>query len=591
MFRKLNQIKYKILIANLILLLCFNLLTVWFWSERFSTDAEDSASTYITEMLRVSNDNFEVSLKDINAIVNIASNDGRFIEVLSHPEHISGAEYLRDSRVIKDYLLGLFTYKHYLNDILVADLGGRSFSNGNTISLEYLMKQDWYPELINTEGKMVIIPPHFNSDRASVSMNSSDKVISIAKPIMDEGKVLGFIIADVRSQLLTDVFHGNLSSQTQMIVANALTGEVINDAEARNQSLPYSSDNLKRVVSSIEQTQGSFYTQVGNKKVLMVYRYSTISNWVFIGIVPKSALMEHFYDSRNANLWMTALFGLIAIIASAFIFSYLTKSIRQLNRAMEQIDHNNLQIKVKIKSHDEIGQLFRQFTSMVERIRKLVSDTKKKEEDKRKAELRALQAQINPHFLYNTLNTIKFVSILQGSYDIQNIAESLSRLMHINMQDKVFISVEEEMEYLQCYLQIQEYKYSNKFTYSFSIDPDIKLLRIPKLLLQPFVENALIHGIGPMKGQGLLIVKGYRESGQLKFVIHDNGLGMDDTQLNAIVDENTSGKGLGVRNVISRIRMYFDEQGKVSVVSERNLYTIVEITLPIINNEKEKWHA
>jgi two-component system sensor histidine kinase YesM len=228
---------------------------------------------------------------------------------------------------------------------------------------------------------------------------------------------------------------------------------------------------------------------------------------------------------------------------------------------------------------------------MIVRIRELINDINHREKEKRKSDLRVLQSQINPHFLHNTLNTIKFLAVLQGADNIKSVSESLSTLLHINMDERNLISVEEELEYIRSYLNIQKFKYSNKFNASFHIEEEIKTCMVLKLLLQPIIENALEYGIGPLPTQGDILIKIYKDGQALKLRVQDNGPGMDQELIAKLLDNSIQTKGIGIRNTISRIKLNFGDDFGIFILSEPYLYTIVEISVPLIIGEEVENHV
>lgn len=582
-----RSIKYKFLIANLTLIVILCSVIISLWNIRTARDTRAFASEYINEMLRISNDNLEVSLKDIYGLLSIASIDSEIIQTLANPLR-TDQEYVQADRKMRTYIAELFTYKHYLNDIIIAGNNKNMFSLGNSVSFDFLANQTWYGKLWNKEGETVLIPPHYTIKDPVTSPFHDDKVISVAKPVSKDNEVVGFVMADVRMQLLSDIFSSNLKDEVNMVVADREGNIVFKPQESEYKNSAPEAESLAKVTAQIRGEDGSFYTRLGEENYLIVYHYSPLTEWMMIGFVPKSHLLEQFQATRNLTLYISIIFIGVSAIVSILLTSFLTKSILRLNRAINKFDGEHMDLQIVIKSNDEIGQLYRQFNQMVFRIKELMEDTKRTEEGKRRAEIRALQAQINPHFLHNSLNTIKFLAAYQGADNIQKVTDSLSKLMYVTMRDNPFISVSEELDYLQSYMNIQEFKYSNKFIYTVSIEGSMLNCIIPKLLLQPLLENALFHGIGPMKGQGLITLKGFKDGNVLVFRIQDNGIGMDKAKVDQLNDGTGSeGSSLGIRNVNSRIKMTFGNEFGVSIISEPKLYTIVEITMPAIEKGEE----
>ncbi|WP_373231209.1 histidine kinase [Cohnella sp.] len=578
---KFSSIKYKFVLVYLILTVVFSSTIIIFWDLRTKLEVESSANDYISDMLKISGDSLTVALKDIYALVSIASDDSFVIDLVANDKELEGYAYLQQTRQVSKYLGNMFVYKHYLNDIMIADLDGQTYSNGNTISFDYLKEQSWFSKIANPSGEIAFIQPHYNSSQTYVSSYSDDRVMSIARSVRDENQVLGFVIADVRSELLRDIFSSNMHD-VNMLVAVRSSGETV----YHSLDSGISSGEIAQLTQDMNDNEGNYYKRINGKDMFIVYRYMPTTDWLIVGAIPKQTLLTQYSQTRNTSLLLSLLFCIVAAGISIVASSVLTKPILRLNKAIKRFDGNQLLVHLDTNSKDEIGQLSRQFSLMVKRIQDLIINIKIREQEKRKAEIRALQAQINPHFLYNTLNTIKFLSVYHGADNIHDVAESLSRILHINMQEKLYNTVEEEREFLQSYLNIQEYKYSNKFTFRFEISDDIRSNLIPKLVLQPFVENSLIHGIGKKKGPGFILIKGYRLGDTIVFKIVDDGVGMTQDQ----IDDVLTGKqgGLGIRNVASRLAISYGEPYGVTISSEINLITSVEIVIPAIFTEESE---
>ncbi len=270
---------------------------------------------------------------------------------------------------------------------------------------------------------------------------------------------------------------------------------------------------------------------------------------------------------------------MIAILLSYVFSMSISGPLKKLVRAMNEAKMGNLSVIVADTSTDEIGEVTSNFNNMLNEIRNLLDNVKNKEKQKRIAELKALQAQIN---------TVKWLASIQKADNIESIIASLIHLLHISMgKGEDLISIREEIEYIVNYINILEYRYFNKFKVNFEIEDEILEYKIPKLLLQPIVENSLIHGIEPMEGQGLIVVKGFRYEDNVKITVTDNGVGIPEGKLKKLLDNEDLPlkirfSGIGIGNVRERIQMNFGEQYGLHIESVLNLFTTTEITIPII---------
>jgi two-component system sensor histidine kinase YesM len=255
---------------------------------------------------------------------------------------------------------------------------------------------------------------------------------------------------------------------------------------------------------------------------------------------------------------------------------------------MNEVEKGRLTVYIKDNNNDEITKVIRHFNTMVKEIENLMNDIKEKESQKREAELKALQAQINPHFLSNILNTAKLLANAQKADNVESLLTSLIQLLHVSMgKENDLITVRREIEYLKDYLNIQEFRFYNKFQVFFEIEEEILEYKLPKFLLQPILENAIIHGVGPKKGQGIIQIKGFVYDGKIIFTITDNGVGMDRETIDRLLREDKAHEGrgfcgIGLRNVQERIQLYFGPEYGLSIDSSPSYFTTVEITLPIL---------
>jgi two-component system sensor histidine kinase YesM len=374
------------------------------------------------------------------------------------------------------------------------------------------------------------------------------------------------------------------------------TGVVVS---SRSSSVPvashYADGNLIRYITeNFDVGNYVFPYGIGGKQYLISFAPVDGVDWFVVGIIPFSYINS---DSEKiiVGATMIGIGCFLAAIVLAYIFSAsILAPLKKLQRAMEGARQGNLSVTITDQYHDEIGDVTRNFNYMLSEIKNLLQNVKQKEKQKRLAELRALQAQINPHFLSNTLNTVRFLAKAQKAENIENITTSLIQLFHMTMgKGEDLITIGEEIEYIMNYVNIQEYRYLNKFKINYDIEPKILDYKIPRLLLQPVVENALIHGIGPMDGQGMIVIKGFCYDEVIKIIVTDNGVGIPPETLEGLLHEKPPNRsmglnGLGIANVDERIKLYFGVQYGLSIESVPGLYTTVEITLPAIKQGSEK---
>jgi two-component system sensor histidine kinase YesM len=254
---------------------------------------------------------------------------------------------------------------------------------------------------------------------------------------------------------------------------------------------------------------------------------------------------------------------------------------------MVQFGKGDFTVRCPEGAKDEAGRLSETFNQMAENINILVQKVYEEHLMKREAELKSLQMQINPHFLYNTLETINWMARVHGTEDIGIMVKSLGDLMRATINDKDYVMLADEINSLNNYLKIQKYRYGNKFEAGFEIDPNTKKLYVPKLILQPLVENAIYHGIEPSIEKGVIQIKTMLDNKELIITVYDSGIGMTHDTISRVLDinskeDNFTSHSIGLQNVIRRIKTLFGDDYGLEIHSELGEWTRIIVRLPVM---------
>lgn len=310
------------------------------------------------------------------------------------------------------------------------------------------------------------------------------------------------------------------------------------------------------------------------------------TGWKLLSVTPEKGLPLSNLKMQLFAVFVVAAFLLVLVLTNNFISSRITTPIQELEKSVNAIEAGDLDTEVYQGGSYEIRHLGRSIGEMAKRIKTLMEDIVAEHESKRKSEFDTLQSQINPHFLYNTLDIIVWMIENEQKQDAVRIVTALARFFRISLsKGKSIITVKDELEHVRNYLMIQQTRFKNKFVYEIEAAKDVMDLVSLKLMLQPLVENAIYHGMEFMDGDGEISIKVYREDTELWFRISDNGLGMTAEQARSLLDEqhhvsSKRGSGIGVKNVNERIRLYFGESYGLTIWSEPDEGTIIEIHLP-----------
>jgi two-component system sensor histidine kinase YesM len=283
---------------------------------------------------------------------------------------------------------------------------------------------------------------------------------------------------------------------------------------------------------------------------------------------------------------------MLLVMAWAFIIvSGITSPIRELLQVTERVSRGDFSVRARVEGKDEMAVLADSVNSMTESLEMLVQKIKEDERNMRRAELRLLQEQINPHFLYNTLDTIVWLIEGHDTDKAVSMVMSLSQFFRLVLnKGREYITVQEEKTYIESYLEIQQVRYRDIMDYEVRIPPELYSYKILKLTLQPLVENSLYHGIKNKRAKGIILVSGELIQGRLYFQVQDDGVGMEPEELEKLKNEiskpcRDTEKGFGLANVNERIHMYFGNEYGMHIESKAGEGTCVEIVLPALSGE------
>ena len=316
------------------------------------------------------------------------------------------------------------------------------------------------------------------------------------------------------------------------------------------------------------------------------------TGWKLVGVIKGTGISLNMLKTRLFIVFVILLIIFIVILINSYISFRVTNPIRELEKSVKALEEGNLDADIYMGGSYEVQHLGKSVQDMKFRIKGLMQDIVNEHEEKRKSEFDSLQAQINPHFLYNTLDIIVWQIENEKQSEAVHTVTALARFFRLSLgKGKNIVTVKDEIDHVKNYLMIQHMRFKNKFDYEFDIAEDVLELPSLKLMLQPLVENAIYHGMEFMDGDGMIMVKAWRKEDELYLSVADNGLGMTEDKVEMILtgkstSGNGRGSGIGVKNVNERIKLYFGEAYGLTIDSEPDEGTTVIIHLPA-KDEKE----
>lgn len=342
------------------------------------------------------------------------------------------------------------------------------------------------------------------------------------------------------------------------------------------------------IYSGLKEEEYNYLKDGSHVEKDAIYSVRSLDNceWKIIGVC---YIDEMITNKVNHIMKTLSVIFLIVVLLTVLIIRFFSKLFsnpaRELANAMQEFekDTNNFEFK-SIEGTAEITSLTESFEHMVVQIKELVEKVRQEEITLRKTELKALQAQINPHFLYNTLDAIAWLCEEERHKDAVEMVNSLAKLFRISIsRGHELITIEKEMQHAKSYLKIQNFRYKNQFTYSFDVDEECLNYLCNKITLQPIIENAIYHGIDRMVDEGKINIGIHQKGDRIIFTVEDNGVGMTEEQCEEILHKDAGDRvGIGIKNVNDRIKIYFGEEYGLTIQSELDEGTRVTISMPKI---------
>lgn len=344
---------------------------------------------------------------------------------------------------------------------------------------------------------------------------------------------------------------------------------------------------------------GSFYDHEGGEKRLVHVKTVMNIGWKVIGVAYMDELVTSTREVTGFMVYLLLFVLVFVLLMSAYMSAVISKPIKRLGQSMKNVERGDFETSIEVRGALEVEQLSQRFNLMVSRIRELMSQNIREQEAKRKSELEVLQSQINPHFLYNTLNSVVRLAENGKNTDVVTMITSLSRLFRISLsKGKNIITIQDELEHIRNYLIIQNIRFKNKFSYVIEAEEETLSCMTLKLILQPLVENAIQHGIEMMQDEGFIRITSQVKDGKILMQVIDNGLGMAPEVVDKILTGGSrsgtgpgAGSGVGVRNVHERIRLTFGEEYGLQFESELEEGTTVRIWLPLMRQTDSEGDA
>lgn len=546
------------------------------------------------ENLRISMDRAKYDLEDLVksavAVSHSVSSDRFLCEMLERKYDGVNEFYDIYYAYLRDRINRYASIYNHISELSIYTTNHTMLSGGNYLFLdEQARKKEWYATFVKSGAPIMLCA---YKERLPGRVASSDQRLSVVRRlnvVESAGDFRHFVKVNIDINQVFEIFNREVDYINICLV----------DQENRVIFAPYNNYFQERLHFSGRNGIQEFSGALGaNPKDSIVLDYNLgaaryLQGWRILGIADKRLM---FRAEKRAYLLIFGL-ALASMFLATFLIFLIVRSfnyrILKLSKHMAGIEHQHFELIEMPEGKDEIGGLIRSFNLMAAKISSLINDVYKLNMQKKdleiervRAELNFLQSQINPHFLFNTLNAILVVCV-KNNYSkvievIKFFAKTLRRL--ISWQDDL-VMVEEELAFAEMYLKIEKFRFGEKFQYEINADEKALSCRIPKMTLQPLIENACKHGIQTIKGIGLIRMEVSLTAGNLRVIVEDNGSGMDQEKLELIrrqlAEEDRGSENIGICNVYRRLKLYYGDEVKFRMISKLKCGTRVLLEIPV----------
>lgn len=581
------SLRTRMVLSNIVVALIPFLMFSIVSGSIFLDHAQKTAEEHSVQLIHQVSNSMDVYVETIEKMVNyiqLELQDTPFFTMES--EGASGWD--SETAYIRSVLENVANSHREVAGIFIATKEDLYVSTGmSRISRDPFQNERWYREASENPEEIQLISVVTGRNIVTNRSYSIDDVFSLAKAVQDPetGEVLGVILLDIRHDIIQSSINGVTIGEKGFVF--------VMDQE---DNIVYTPVNgiVYRVNPKWVKAMESMSVQIQGGSYQIRSELSPYTGWRTVGVFSMDEVMSSV-NTIVYILFTCVIISLVLVVIVSFKFSRtLTNPIFKLKRLMKQAESGDLTVRFNFEHNDEIGELGQSFNHMIARIDQLIQMVYVEQENKRTAEMKSLQEQIKPHFLYNTLDTISWMARDYDAEDIVRLVDALTNMFRIGLSHgKDIITVKEEITHVSNYLYIQKIRYKDKLNYVIHVDESLYAIEVPKLILQPLVENAIYHGVKAKRGGGTITITGVPEGENLVFTVQDNGAGMPQEKVEelnrrmserSVLDEK---KSFGLFYIRERIQLCYGKGYGVHVESALGEGTRVTITLPLYQKPKK----
>lgn len=615
----LNRIRYKIysyplnlqinIAIGVIILITIALISSITYAKTLNQTKENFKETGLL-ILQETMDKINSRLKLAENTALMISNDTRILSYSDASNNVSESEisrYLNNCYEFNKYDThqeGLAYIENLIDDIMF--ISDKSIIiarrlNFTPYNIRRELNNEWFKKAYANKGKLIWTDFFYNSSSEQIVKSNSDELNSrlnqfmLIRYIVNEktSEGLGYVALSINSENLSRLIdnikfgkNGNLYiiNGQGTILACENRGSILGNINF--------TDSAMKQMSASNSSLNFFEGKIDTDNCFIFHSPLSINDWKLVVTIP----VKELEDSVSSTLLSVSIVGIISFIIitaiSTLVLNNMSHPLKKILLSIKETRNGNLSQKVNVQGCMEVNELSTEFNFMLDKINSLLDTIVDEQKALRKSELKALRAQINPHFLYNTLDSIKWLIFSGDSKKASELTASLSMFFRLGLSGgSEEIPIRDEIEHVRQYLFIQQLRCGDKMNYILDVDADIENFRSPKLILQPIVENAFIHGLNKKETPGVIKIRVQKQDEEtILFEISDNGLGMEPEHLeslnqrinNPLLQSTAGNHGYAIRNVNQRIKLSYGDKFGICYKSKYEVGTKVSVTIPVI---------
>ncbi|WP_339192391.1 sensor histidine kinase [Paenibacillus sp. FSL E2-0230] len=544
---------------------------------------------YSEKIVEEKKGNIDSFFSQIVTLLQMTASNSLLADAMLQENRTDYGKLLLYQRQVEAYLTNMQKFNAKIKDLIIIDMNGIVYDQtGPVVSKEYrFYGKSWMGDVPYPFFKVKFLGIH---DQNYYSEADSGQIISAAAPIYDFNRST----PNTRATLLCNLNVSEIEAVAKETRLEKSGFLIILDENGAPIYQPHTDYRIETIPHLLKEKtllpSGDFILNNDSESYKVVYTTSKVTGWKIAAFIPMREVQSHMQNLGTYIIGAIAASILLIAFSSYFLSAQITRPFVSLMRKMQRIERGDLDVQLLDDSSDEMHKVTQRMDSMIENIQSLTRDVYAYQIQGKVMELQALQSQINPHFLYNTLQSVKALAVTGRNADISKMVTLMGGILRYainNVQETV--TVEQELQHSDTYMKIQKFRYPDQFLYEVYCEKGLERTKMPKLILQPLIENAILHGFeGGMKGK--ISVRVEKAEAGIRISIEDNGKGMsleEETKLQrrlemSPVSDNTAEGGVGLINVHHRIRMKYGERYGVAFETVAGQGTRMEIQLPCL---------